>query len=278
MKTVAIVGAGETAAHLARSLAALEVAGEIRLIDSASNVALGKALDIQQAGPIEGFDTRLYGAADPSAAAGAAVVVIADRHAAGPEPDGNAELETVRRVAAAVPRAPLVFAGASHDSLLMRSVLELHVEPSRLVGSAPEALASAARSLLALAAGVSPAQVSLPVFGVPGGWVFGWSEAVVAGRPAAVVLPPHDIAAVERRIRASWPPGPYALGSAGARVTAGLLTRSRRRFTCFAALEGEWRRRAGAVSVALGTNGISAREEPALSARERVQLATALAE
>jgi hypothetical protein len=82
--------------------------------------------------------------------------------------------------------------------------------------------------------------------------------------------------AVERRVRASWPPGPYCLASAAAQVIAGMLTRSRRRFACFAGLEGEWRHRVGAVSVALGPEGIVAREEPALSARERVQLATAL--
>ena len=275
MKMVAIVGAGEAAAHVARSLAALEVAGEIRLIDSASNVALGKALDIQQAGPIEGFDTRLRGAADTSAAAGAAVVVVADRHAPATGPADD-ELETVRRIVAAAPRAPIVFAAAGADVLLMRAVRELQLHPSRLVGSSPEAMASAARALLALAVGASPAQVSLPLCGVPGSWVFGWNEAVVAGRPVASALAPHEIAAVERRIRASWPPGPYTLGSAAARVAAGILTRSRRRFTCFGALDGEWRHLAAAVQVALGPDGISAREEPALSARERVQLATAL--
>jgi malate dehydrogenase len=273
MKTVAIVGAGETAAHVARTLAALEVAREIRLIDSASSVALGKALDIQQAGPIGGFDTRVIGAVDLSAAAGAAVVVMADRHGG---QDAAADADGLRRVVAAVPRAPLVFACAGHDTLMMQSVRELHVATSRVVGSAPEALAAAARALLALAADVSPAEVSLHVFGVPGRWVFGWSEAVVAGRPVGAVLPPHEINGVERRIRASWPPGPYSLGAAAARVSAAILMRSRRRFTCFAALDGEWRDRSAAVSLALGPDGITAREEPALSARERVELTTAL--
>ena len=106
--------------------------------------------------------------------------------------------------------------------------------------------------------------------------MFAWSEATVAGRPVSAVLPPHDVRMAEQRIRASWPPGPYALGSAAARVTAAMLTRSRRRFTAFALLDGEWRHRAAAVSVVLGPDGIAAREEPVLSARERVQLATAL--
>lgn len=274
MKTVAIIGAGETAAHLARTLAPLEVAGEIRLIDPAAQVALGKALDIQQSGPIGRFDTRVRGAADLSAAAGAAVVVLADPHGAGPDHAGA--IETVRRLAAVAPRAPLVFARPDDHLLLVACVRELRLPPARFVGAAPEALAAAARALVALAADASPVQTWLPVHGVPNQWVFGWSEASIAGRPASAVLPAHELAAVERRIRASWPPGPYALGSAAAHLTAAMLARSRRRFTAFAVLDGEWRHRAAAVRVVLGPDGIVTREEPVLSARERVQLATAL--
>jgi malate dehydrogenase len=275
MKTVAIVGAGETAAQVARALAALDVAGEIRLIDAATNVALGKALDIQQAGPIDGFDTRVRGAADVSAAAGAAVVVVADRHGGGRPSTGEA-IDLVRRIAAAAPRAPVVFASPDDRPLLEACARELRIPASRLVGSAPEALASGARALLALAAAASPLDTWLPVHGLPEAWVFAWSEATVAGRPVSAVLPPHELGMAEQRIRASWPPGPYALGSAAARLTAAMLTRSRRRFTAFALLDGEWRHRAAAASVVLGPEGIAAREEPVLSARERVQLATAL--
>jgi malate/lactate dehydrogenase len=159
---------------------------------------------------------------------------------------------------------------------MVRALRELQLSRTRLVGSAPEALVAAARAMVALAAGTSPSDVAVPAFGIPGGWVFGWSEAIVAGRPVTAALPPHELIAVEARVRASWPPGPYALASAAARVIAGMLTRSRRRFTCFAALEGEWRDQVGAVSVALGPDGVMSRDEPALSARERVQLATAL--
>lgn len=277
MKTVAIIGAGVVAAETARQLAALEVARDIRLIDPQSSIAAGKALDIQQAGPIARFGTRLSGAADLTAAAGAALVVFADR--AGPDEVRPIEsgLDLVRRVAASAPRVPFVFACAEDHALMEAAVRELRMEPRRLMGSSPEALAAAARAMLALAAGASPGETAVPVCGVPGGWVFGWSEAIVSGRPASVALPPHEILAVERRARASWPPGPYTLSSAAARVAAAVLARSRRRFTCFAAIdEGEWRGRIAAMSVLAGPDGVAERLEPALSARERVQLASAL--
>jgi malate dehydrogenase len=278
MNMVAIIGAGATAAATARSLADLDVAGEIRLIDTAVSVAAGKALDIQQAGPIAPFHTRLAAMADLSAATGAAVVVVADRADADAEWRGDAGLEMVRRLVAVTPSTPLVFAGAGQYDLMLLAVRELHLDRRRLIGSAPEAFRSGARALVALAADVSQGEVSLSLFGTPAGWVFGWSEATVAGRPATEALPSHEILVTERRMRASWPPGPYALGSAAARVLHALLTRSRAHLNCFAALEGPWRRMVGAMLVRLDADGIAYCQEPALSARERVQLETTLAD
>ena len=54
MQRVAIVGAGETGATAALTLARLECAGEITLIDAGGSIAAGKALDILQSGPIAG--------------------------------------------------------------------------------------------------------------------------------------------------------------------------------------------------------------------------------
>ncbi|HXE81071.1 MAG TPA: hypothetical protein VNK41_09990, partial [Vicinamibacterales bacterium] len=219
----------------------------------------------------------LSGSGDLSAAAGAAVLVFADRADTNDVEPIESGLDLLRRIAATVPRAPFVFACPGHYDLMQLAARELRLEPRRVIGSSPEALASAARALLALAAGASPAETSVPICGVPSGWVFGWSEAVVSGRPAAAALPPHEIGAVERRARASWPPGAYALGSAAARVSGAVLTRSRRHHTCFAVLDaGEWRGRIAAMPVLLGPDGVVRRLDPALSVRERVQLASAL--
>src|ERR1700737_4066847 len=76
---IAIVGAGELGGALAHALARRGIARAIRLVDETGRVAAGKALDIAQAAPIERFATELAGSADVSAAAGAAIVVLADR-------------------------------------------------------------------------------------------------------------------------------------------------------------------------------------------------------
>src|SRR5260370_10273810 len=76
---VAIIGAGEIGGALAHALARKDIARAIRLVDETGRIAAGKALDIAQAAPIERFATELSGSGDVSAAAGAAIVGLADR-------------------------------------------------------------------------------------------------------------------------------------------------------------------------------------------------------
>lgn len=70
MEDIAIIGAGDLGGALADALARLDIAAAIRLIDDAGAVAEGKALDIMQAGPIEGFSTAVSGSSDLAAAGG----------------------------------------------------------------------------------------------------------------------------------------------------------------------------------------------------------------
>jgi malate/lactate dehydrogenase len=279
METVAIIGAGDIGATTACALATLQCAREIRLIDPNGAVAAGKALDIQQAGSIDGSDVRLSGSVDVATAIGAAVVVVADPAGGDGDWRDEAALELVRRLAELAPAAPLVCAGAGQRGLLARAHRELRVTRQCLIGSAPGALVSAARAMVAIGAHCSADDVALAVVGVPGSWVFAWNECTVAGSPIVTSLPPHVVAQIDRHAQASWPPGPYALGSAAARTVAGILGCSRRRFTVFAILDGEYdvRSIAAALPATLGPAGIRELLPPALSIRERVTLDTALA-
>ena len=79
MQDVAIIGAGELGGAIAHALARSNLVRSITLIDETRRVAAGKALDIAQAAPIEGFATQVSGATDVSMAAGASIVILADR-------------------------------------------------------------------------------------------------------------------------------------------------------------------------------------------------------
>lgn len=72
---IAIVGAGATGATIAHWAAAKEL-GDIVLLDIVDGLPQGKALDLAQAGPIEGFDVRIEGSSDFKDLAGADIVAI----------------------------------------------------------------------------------------------------------------------------------------------------------------------------------------------------------
>ncbi|TAD90092.1 MAG: malate dehydrogenase [Alphaproteobacteria bacterium] len=72
---IALVGAGNIGGTLAL-LAGLKELGDIVLFDVIEGVPQGKALDIAEASPVEGFDAKLVGANDYAAIEGADVVIV----------------------------------------------------------------------------------------------------------------------------------------------------------------------------------------------------------
>jgi malate dehydrogenase len=72
---ISLVGAGNIGGTLAL-LAGLKQLGDVTLFDIAEGIPQGKALDIAQASPIEGFDATLDGSNDYAALAGSDVVIV----------------------------------------------------------------------------------------------------------------------------------------------------------------------------------------------------------
>ena len=95
---------------------------------------------------------------------------------------GEDGLTLVRRLNAIAPRALFLCAGVSHRELVERSVRELHIPRSRILGSASEAFVAAATAIVALELDVSPRDVALSILGVPPRHiVIAWEDAAVAG-------------------------------------------------------------------------------------------------
>jgi malate dehydrogenase len=72
---IALIGAGQIGGTLAL-LAGLKELGDIVLFDVMEGVPQGKALDIAEASPVEGFDARLSGTQGYAAIEGAEVVIV----------------------------------------------------------------------------------------------------------------------------------------------------------------------------------------------------------
>lgn len=74
-KKIALIGAGMIGGTLAH-LAAIREMGDIVLFDIAEGTPQGKALDLAQAGPVEGYDAALKGSNDYADIAGADVCIV----------------------------------------------------------------------------------------------------------------------------------------------------------------------------------------------------------
>lgn len=279
MPVIAILGAGTLGGALAHLVASHDLYREVRLIDDAGDVAAGKALDIRQAGAIERFGTAVVGDGGASAALGADVVVLT-----GPAADPDAEwddgagLDRLRQAARFGSRAVFVCAGAGQRGLIGRGVSEAGIDRRRLIGSAPEALRGALRAVAALEAGCEASEVALTVLGAPPRRVVvPWSQAAAGGLSLAARLAPAQQRRLHERAAALWPPGPYALAAAAARVAASLAAGNGRQLSCFVAVDGEFgvRRQVLAAPVRLGAGGVAGIVEPQLNARERSQLEAA---
>ena len=109
---IALIGAGQIGGTLAH-LAAIKEMGDVVLFDIAEGVPEGKALDIAESGPVEGFDARLKGTQSYSDIAGADVCIVT----------------------AGVPRKP----GMSRDDLLGINLKVMKAVGEGIKANAPDA-------------------------------------------------------------------------------------------------------------------------------------------
>jgi malate dehydrogenase len=72
---IALIGSGQIGGTLAL-LAGMKELGDIVLFDIADGIPQGKALDLAEASPVEGFDCRMSGSSDYAAIAGSDVIIV----------------------------------------------------------------------------------------------------------------------------------------------------------------------------------------------------------
>ena len=233
MPFVAILGAGPLGGALTYALASRGRFDEVRLIDPEKTLAAGKALDILQSGPVDGYSTRVTGSASLDDAAGAWVAVLADPV----NPDPLSHLAALHRRS---PGALVVCADAGHGVVMSRAVATGAVAPDRLVGAAPLAVASAARALIALDLDLSPALIHVGVTAGPAAGSCGidWSRTAIEGVPGDSAVPRERQRRLEQRLAALLPPGPLTLAAAAARLAEAAWFGARATFPCWWVTDG----------------------------------------
>lgn len=269
---MAILGSGDLAATLARRLAEAERARRIVLVDEDVGRARGKALDLVQSGPVEGYDAWIEGATDLAAAGPADVIVVADP----PDlPDGTARPSDRLLDRLRVAPAGLLLVASAHPCALVEGLIASGVPRERVFGSAPVAQLGALRRRLADALEVEPREVAATVLGVPPhGLLAPQASASAGGAPIAVLRPAllrQALAAVNART-----PGPVALATAAARMLQALAGSRPSVLPAVVGLQGEYGQRgiALAVPARLAAGRLEAVVEIPLEPVERVALDT----
>jgi malate dehydrogenase len=276
MLRIAIIGAGELAGALAQRLAQRDIVSLVHLVDDNVSVAAGKALDLMQSAPLGPFTTKVSAGSDVEGDFD--LVVVADSVDQG-EWSAERGLMMVKRLGERHRRALMICAGASQRELVEQSVRELRLGRSRIVGTAPEALAGALRALVALEVNGSPLDVALTVLGIPPSHiVVPWDEATIGGRQAVRMLDEPTRRRLAARAPALWPPGPHALSASAVLAVEAVAGRSRRSISCFVGPDDSSgiRTRAAALPVRLSADGILALTIPALNGYDRVALENAM--
>lgn len=271
MRTVAILGGGDLAATLARRIAEAELARCVVLVDADESRAKGKALDIAQSGPVEGFDTRVEACAALESVVTPDVVVVAD-----PDDLADAVLLSTRgaeRIAGwlpAVGKGTLLVAGP-HPSPLVEAAVAKGFPRDRVLGSSPVAAAAALRRRLSAELRVEPREIAVTVLGLPPGQLVALqATATVAGLPVEKISP----SAFRRALAASngRAAGPVALAAAALRVLQALEGSRATVLPVVARLDGEYghRRVALAVPARLRSGRIESVVEVSLDPVDRV--------
>ena len=165
-------------------------------------------------------------------------------------------------------RAVIICAGVSHRRVVERAVTELDIPRRQVIGAAPAALQSALRAIVAVELRCPPGDVSLAVLGrPPEHLVIPWSEATVRGFALSRLLDAPALARLQAQARLVWPPGPYTLASATARLCETAIGHAGQKgLTCYTVLDGELGARgcAAAVTVELDAGGVTRIVEPSL--------------
>lgn len=248
MHSIAILGAGDLAATIARRVAEQEIARRVVLVDGDESRARGKALDIAQSAPVEGFDVQLEGVGSLAAAGAFDALVVADpSELEDPRlPPGRASALGESLVAAAG-KGLLVVAAAAATTLIEAAVRK-GMSRERVVGSAPVAYMSALRRRLASEMQVEPRAVSALLLGLP-------PDHLVAPHGGACLggIPVDQLSPVALRRAAAGLAGrtlgPVALAAAAARVLRALQGSRASVLSVFAHLQGEYGHRGVTLAV-----------------------------
>jgi len=285
---ISIIGAGFVGATAAHWCAVKEL-GDVVLVDIVDGMPQGKALDLLEAGPIEGYDLHIVGTNNYADTVGSDIIVIT---AGLPRQPGmtredlvGVNAKIVRDVIEAVmllsPNAIMILVTNPLDTMLYLAKKVTGWPRERVIGQAGVLDSARMRAFMAMELGVSVENTHAFVMGGHGDEMVPLARySTVAGIPITQLLPPDRVEAIIDRTRKGGGEivsllkkgsAFFAPSAATMQMVEAILKDRKMILPCSVYLEGEYGLKdiCFGVPVKLGRNGVEQIIEVDLTDDER---------
>ena len=290
-RKIAMIGAGMIGGTLAH-LSLLKRLGDVVLFDVIEGMPQGKALDLVESGPIEGFDASVVGTNSLSDIAGAEVCIVTAGLPRRPGMSRDDLLETNVKVMKSLGAGIKQYAPTSFVIVITNPLDAMVTAMKRLTGFPKQRVVGQAgvldsaryRTFVAMELNVSVESVSAIVLGGHGDdMVPVRSLCHVGGVPIEKLIKPERLDAIEKRVRGAggeivnlMKTGSafYSPAAAAIRMAEAYLFDKKEILPCAALLEGEYGVNGFyvGVPVQIGAGGVETVVEVALTPAEQAQL------
>ena len=289
---ITVVGAGNVGATAAHWLASKEL-GDVVLVDIVEGMPQGKALDLAQAAPIEGFDAALVGATnDYSQTANSDMVIITSGLPRKPGMSRDDLLKTNAGIVSSVteeivrhsPDSILIIVSNPLDAMCQVALKKSGFPKHRVIGMAGVLDSARMRCFLAEALNVSVENVTAFVLGGHGDTMVPLPRySTCAGIPVTELLSKEVLDQIVTRTAnggaeivklLGFGSAYYAPSAAAVEMTEAILKDKKKILPCAAYLEGEYGVQGLYVGVPckLGARGLEQIIEISLTNEERIAL------
>ena len=288
---ITIVGAGFVGATAAHWCAVKEL-GDIVLFDIVEGMPQGKALDLLEAGPVEGYDLNILGTNDYADTANSDIVVVTAGLPRKPGMTREDLVGTNARIVGGVienvvkhsPNAIVILVTNPLDTMVYLAYKKAGLPRERIIGQAGVLDSARMRTFMAMELDVSVENTHAFVMGGHGDEMVPLPRySTVAGVPITQLLPPDRVEAIVERTRkgggeivALLKQGSafFAPSSATTQMIDAILNDRKMILPCSVYLEGEYGLNdiCFGVPVKLGRNGVEQIIEIELTDEERAGL------
>jgi malate dehydrogenase len=257
-KKVTVVGAGNVGATAAMHIAEMELA-DVVLIDVIEEIAAGKALDLTEAAPLGGYNSKITGFTnDYAKAEGSDCVIITAGITRKPGMSRDDLLSTnmvimrdvVREIASAAPDAILIIVSNPLDAMCHVALENSGFPRERVIGMAGVLDSARFCAFIAMELDVSMEDIRACVLGGHGDTMVPIPRySTVAGVPITELMTAERIKAITERTRngggeivglLKTGSAYYAPAYAAVRMTEAILKDKKRIMPCTVYLEGEY--------------------------------------